>query len=193
MPNADGTPTPDEQAAVEANMKAPKEPVSADAKDAMDERYAELQATLTDERAKREAAERSAQEANAKLLAAQSGAAPRSARQLPLWYVIQDKHAAASGDVQAVVDDINKDLADVPGFKTLTLADFLAYNTELLDADAKARGFDRGARWSATADDGSAASGYHLFAGASVLAGVRDASAAKPKSGNVNATVTTGK
>lgn len=193
-PNADGTPTPEEQAATEAAMKAPHEPVDPAQSAAMDARYAELQASLTEERSKREAAERAAQESNAKLLAVQSGAAPaRTARQVPLWYTITDAHAAASGNPQAIVDDINKDLKDAPGFNTLTLADFLTLNGELLDADAQARGFDRGARWSTTADDGTTTSGYHLFVGASVLAGMRDLSATKPKSGNVNATVTTGK
>ena len=191
-PNADGTPTPEEQAATEAQMKAPREPIDPDVTAQFDARLRELEANLTEARARADAESARASAAEAKLLDAQQASTPRAgSRQIPLWYVIKPDHAAASGDIKGLVDDVNTDLKDVPGFKSLTVPEFLALNSEVLDNDARARGFDRGARWSSTDDNGATTTGYHLFSGATVLAGTRDASAAKPASGNVNATVVT--
>lgn len=93
-----------------------------------------------------------------------------------LYYTVKADHASASGDVSVLVDDINTDLADVPGFKSLSVEEFLALNAETLDNDAKARGFDRGARHEVEDADGKKETRYHLFVGAQVVAGTRDIS-----------------
>lgn len=179
-PNADGTPTVAEQAALSNKMKAPKEPQAPGTAEAFEARQAELNTQLTTEKAAREAAERRAQDAEQQLAAVRSGAIPaRAARQIPLWYVVKADHASAVGDLQGIVDDINEDLEGVPGFQELDLAGFLALNSDLLDADAQARGFSRGARWSSQAENGDVTSGYHVFVGQQVLAGHRDTAARK--------------
>lgn len=181
-PNADGTPTPDEQAAIEAQMKAPKEPQAADTKEAYDARSAELQTALDAKTREVEAANRRAQDAESQLAAVRSGQVPaRASRQVPIWYVVKADHASQTGDITSLVNDINEECKDIPGFAKLSVADFLALNIDSLDADAQARGFSRGARWSTAAENGDVTSGYHLFVGQAVLAGSRDTAAAKPK------------
>jgi len=190
MSNADGTPTPNEQAAVEQQMRARPEPVDPNQFAALQQRMNELDTQLTAERSKREAAEHAQSEAEARLLAVQSGAVPaRATRQIPVWYALTSDHATASGDLKGLIADINSEFDKMPGFQKLDPSSFLALNSEVLDADARARGFDRGARWSSQAEDGSFTTGYHLFAGSLVLVGMRDTT--PPKSGNVNATVVT--
>lgn len=98
-------------------------------------------------------------------------------RQLPLYFVVGGDHAGNNGDLSLLVDDLNEALADEPGFKKLSVDDFIALNADVLDADAKARGFDRGARWETEDADGKKVSGYHVFAGAQVLAGYRETAA----------------
>lgn len=182
-------PTPEEQAATEQQMRAPQS-VDPNVRAALSERERELQTQLDEARAGQARAEQQAQEARrAQQEAQQKPASGKVGRQLPVWYTLTNDHATAGGDLEGVIKDINDANKDVPGFEPLTVASFLALNGELLDAEAKARGFDRGARWSSTAENGETTRGYHLFAGSVVLVGTRDTSA--PKSGNVNATVTT--
>jgi len=106
-------------------------------------------------------------------------ASVKTGRQIPILYTITNDHATQSGDLQGLIDDINEECEDEPGFEKLDIASFLALNKETLDADAQARGFSVGSQYTSVAENGEKTRGYHLFAGSVVVAGFRDTTPAK--------------
>lgn len=175
--------SPEEQAALAAKMKAtPPANIDPALQAYIDAQLAESGAKLTAAIAAQQAAEQRAADAEERARAAaeaQRTGLIRGARQIPIWHTLSNEVAqAASGQLQSVVDEINKAYADVAGFVKLSVGSLLELNGEHLDAEAKARGFS-GARFATKDDNGDLHTGYHLFGGQHLLVGTRDASAKK--------------